>query len=56
MLMLSVSTMLPISQYVQFVEDTGYRQPLYWSDERFNGEDYPVVGVSWYDAPNFRMA
>ena len=39
-------------QYAQFVEATGYRQPLYWGDDRFNSADFPVVGVSWYDAIN----
>lgn len=41
------------SQYALFVEDTKYRYPLFWNDERFNGETCPVVGVSWYDATNF---
>ncbi len=40
-------------QYAHFVKATGYRQPLYWADERFNGKDFPVVGVSWSDATNF---
>ncbi|MCL4252557.1 MAG: formylglycine-generating enzyme family protein [Anaerolineae bacterium] len=25
-------------------------QPLYWDDAIWNGSDYPVVGVSWYEA------
>ena len=41
------------TQYTQFVETTGYPPPLFWTDERFNGEDCPVVGVTWYDATNF---
>ncbi len=41
------------AQYALFVENTNYRTPLYWGDERFNSEDYPVVGVSWHDATNF---
>ncbi|HRF95413.1 MAG TPA: SUMF1/EgtB/PvdO family nonheme iron enzyme, partial [Aggregatilineales bacterium] len=27
-----------------------WTQPLYWDDEKWNGADYPVVGVSWYEA------
>ncbi len=41
------------SQYAKFVDDTGYQQSIYWQDERFNSEDCPVVGVSWYDVQNF---
>jgi iron(II)-dependent oxidoreductase len=41
------------SQYAQFVEATGHLHPPFWSDERFNALDHPVVGVSWYDATNF---
>ena len=41
------------TQYAQFVEATRYPPPLFWTDERFNGEHFPVVGVSWYDATNF---
>ncbi|MFN8486319.1 MAG: SUMF1/EgtB/PvdO family nonheme iron enzyme [Caldilineaceae bacterium] len=25
-------------------------QPRYWDDKQWNGADYPVVGVSWYEA------
>ena len=25
-------------------------QPLYWNDAKWNGPDYPVVGVSWFEA------
>lgn len=25
-------------------------QPAYWNNERFNGDEQPVVGVSWYEA------
>lgn len=47
----------PVSnvQFLQFVRETDYRQPLYWSDERFNQEDYPVVGINWYDVNNFLL-
>lgn len=40
-------------QYAEFVEATGYNPSFYSGDERFNVKDYPVVGVSWYDAINF---
>ena len=25
-------------------------QPYYWDDEKWNADDHPVVGVSWYEA------
>ena len=41
------------TQYARFLEDTGQPSPPFWSDDRFNAPDYPVVGVSWYDVTNF---
>lgn len=34
-------------------ERTGITAPLYWTDSNWNGDDYPVVGVSWYEAEAF---
>lgn len=41
------------AQYAMFVKETGYHQPSVWGDDRFNGIDYPVVGVSWNDVNMF---
>ncbi len=30
-----------------------WTQPRYWHDARWNGAEYPVVGVSWYEAVAF---
>ncbi len=38
------------ADYMAFVEATGHAKPQYWQDEKFNQPDFPVVGVSWYDA------
>ena len=38
------------SEYRTFLDSTGYSEPLYWNDERFNNPNQPVVGISWYDA------
>ena len=57
------------AQFGVFIQDNGYGQPDYWTDEgwkwvcenggtcpkywhddRFNLPNYPVVGVSWYEA------
>jgi len=27
-----------------------WTEPRYWSDSKWNGNEYPVVGVSWYEA------
>jgi len=55
----------PVSnaQYKKFVEDTGHSEPIseflvseewvkskIWEKEGFNGDDQPVVSVSWIDA------
>ena len=29
---------------------TPWTQPLYWDDSKWNGEEQPVVGVSWFEA------
>lgn len=42
-------------QYRQFIEATGYRAPLFWTEGKFPaGQDaHPVVGVSFLDAAAF---
>jgi len=30
-----------------------WTQPRYWTDNKWNGADYPVVGVSWYETIAF---
>lgn len=38
-------------QYREFLnENPNYGQPSCWNDRRFNTNQQPVVGVSWYDA------
>ena len=38
------------TQYQMFVEATNRPVPSYWYYERTNGDEQPVVGVSWHDA------
>ena len=38
------------AQYFKFMMATKRPKPLYWDDKRFNKSEFPVVGVSWYDA------
>lgn len=42
------------AEYYRFCQETGHRLPEFWNMDLFRcGEkypDYPVVGVSWYDA------
>ncbi|MCC6804917.1 MAG: SUMF1/EgtB/PvdO family nonheme iron enzyme [Anaerolineae bacterium] len=35
------------------VPGASWRQPRFWDDPQWNGADYPVVGVSWYEAVAF---
>jgi formylglycine-generating enzyme required for sulfatase activity len=30
-----------------------WREPRYWNDSQWRGEEHPVVGVSWYEAVAF---
>jgi iron(II)-dependent oxidoreductase len=40
-------------QYREFLASTDHPQPFFWNDWRWNGDDYPVIGVSWEDANAF---
>ena len=31
-------------------KDTGVRNPAHWDDSKWNRNDHPVVGLSWYEA------
>lgn len=33
--------------------DKAWTEPRFWTDQGWNGADYPVVGVSWYEAIAF---
>ncbi len=47
------------AQYRVFIETTGRPTPRghngekTWADDRFNGDEQPVVGVTWFDAQAF---
>ena len=34
----------------QWKEEKNISEPLYWHDRKWNGPNFPVVGVSWYEA------
>jgi formylglycine-generating enzyme required for sulfatase activity len=34
-------------------EQNNWTEPLYWQDAKWNRAEYPVVGVSWYEAVAF---
>lgn len=34
----------------QFIQSKGIRAPRFWDDPMWNRPNYPVVGVSWYEA------
>jgi formylglycine-generating enzyme required for sulfatase activity len=37
----------------QGVATTPWTAPRFWNDPKWNGGDYPVVGVTWYEAAAF---
>jgi formylglycine-generating enzyme required for sulfatase activity len=39
-------------QYRDFIDDGGAK-PYYWDDKNWNGDDYPVIAITWYDAVKF---
>src|SRR5207244_3779880 len=38
------------ADYARFLEATGHEPPRDWSSPSFAQPDFPVVGVSWFDA------
>jgi formylglycine-generating enzyme required for sulfatase activity len=38
------------SQYRVFCQATGHPVPARFDDANFNGDDHPVIGISWWDA------
>ncbi len=40
-------------QYRSFLNSTNFPQPFFWNNWRWNGDNYPVIGVSWKDAQAF---
>jgi formylglycine-generating enzyme required for sulfatase activity len=34
----------------QWREQRNITQPEHWSDKKWNGDDYPVVGINWFEA------
>ncbi len=42
-----------VRQYRRFLESTGHPEPKYWRVPELNGDDQPVVGVTWKDAVAF---
>jgi formylglycine-generating enzyme required for sulfatase activity len=39
--------------YGKFIEETKYDIPEYWNNRKYNRNEQPVVGVSWYDAVKY---
>lgn len=37
-------------EYKEFLKAAGHRPPPEWIEKIIPGDDYPIVGVSWYDA------
>lgn len=39
-----------VKEYRRFLEQTGHGAPRFWGGAAYQGDDQPVVGVSWHDA------
>jgi len=39
-----------VGQYAKYLKETGTTPPKFWGDTDFDGDDQPVVGVSWQEA------
>lgn len=39
-----------VAQYARFMEETGAANPAFWNNPQYNGDEQPVVGVSWEEA------
>jgi len=42
--------LVTVEEYAAFVEETGAPEPRFWRDNRYNGGNQPVIGVSWDQA------
>ncbi len=38
---------------LEFLKEDKITEPLYWRDRKWNGLNFPVVGVSWYECEAF---
>ena len=39
-----------VGQYAKYLKETGATPPKFWGDTDFDGDDQPVIGVSWQEA------
>jgi hypothetical protein len=39
--------------YQRFIQETGHKEPSFWTDKRFNEPNQPVVGVTWHDTKEY---
>lgn len=42
-----------VAKYAEYLKATGKPEPKYWRDPQYNGEDQPVVGVTWQQARDY---
>ena len=40
-------------EYKIFVEESGFQEPPFWSEEMFSHPEKPVAGASWHDAVTY---
>ena len=39
-----------VGQYAKYLKETGATPPKFWGDPDFDGDDQPVIGVTWQEA------
>jgi formylglycine-generating enzyme required for sulfatase activity len=42
-----------VAAYRRFMEETGADKPAFWNNPQFNGDEQPVVGISWEEARSY---
>ena len=38
-----------------FIKEEEISEPLYWRDRKWNGPNFPIIGISWYEAEAFTI-
>lgn len=48
-------SLVPVTnaEFARFLDATGHEAPRFWDDPSFNRPEYPVAGVSWFDAVDY---
>jgi serine/threonine protein kinase len=42
-----------VSKFAEYLKATGRPEPKFWRDPQYNGDDQPVVGITWQQARDY---